>query len=74
VRAIHKEIQAKRNQIGDQFVENIMAIAEVLTAEQRKQVRMYMLRQSLGLGADEHECDGPPQGGPPPPPRMRHRQ
>lgn len=74
VRAIHKEIQAKRNQMGDQFVENIMAIAEVLTPEQRKQVRMYMLRQSLGLGADEHECDGPQQGGPPPSPRMRHRQ
>ena len=35
VRAIHKEIQAKRNQMGDQFVENIMAIAEVLTPEQR---------------------------------------
>jgi Spy/CpxP family protein refolding chaperone len=62
VRSLHKELQAKRNQMGDAFVERIIATAEVLTPEQRKQVRMYMLRAALGLNRheEEHECDDPP--------------
>lgn len=79
VRQIHKDLQEKRNKMGDQFVENIIAIAEVLTAEQRKQIRMHMLRASLGLLKHEH---GPHEHGPgdehwhegpPPPPPHRHR-
>ena len=73
VRAIHKEIQAKRNQMADHFVENVLAIAEVLTPEQRKQVRMHMLRSSLGLTHEEPECDGPRHEGPPGPGPHRHR-
>jgi Spy/CpxP family protein refolding chaperone len=67
IRAMHKDLQAKRNQMGDQFIERMIAAAEVLTPDQRQQVRMHMLRQMLGLG-HEHEEHGPPSPPPPFPP------
>jgi Spy/CpxP family protein refolding chaperone len=54
VRRIHKEMQAKRNQLADEFVERLLGAAEILTAEQRKQVRLHLLRESLGFSS---ECD-----------------
>ena len=68
VRKIHKEMQAKRNQMADEFVERMLSAAEILTPEQRKQLRMHMLRSSLGFGGDEHDEHPPEQG----PPRGRH--
>ena len=55
VRALHKTMQDKRNQMADAFVERVLAAAEILTPEQRKQVRMYMLRRALGF-EQEGEC------------------
>jgi hypothetical protein len=68
IRKLHKDMQAKRNQMGDQFFENILSVAEALDAGQRKQIHKHMQRAFLGLMGPEHGPDWRPGQGPPGPP------
>jgi Spy/CpxP family protein refolding chaperone len=56
VRELANQIKEKKSQCMDEMVENIIACSEILTPEQKKQLKVNKVRGSLGLG--DHEEDG----------------
>lgn len=80
IRSLHKSIQESRNRVGEQMIEDFIEIAEVLSPAQRKQVRMHMLRVSLGLmpfdrdAGHDQDDDTDHEHGPRKPPRPPNRR
>ncbi|MGH9549312.1 MAG: Spy/CpxP family protein refolding chaperone, partial [Terriglobales bacterium] len=57
IKELGKQMQEKRNQAGDEFLDRIIAFAEVLTPEQRKKLRLKAIKRFLHVddcGDDEH--------------------
>ena len=61
VRELANQIKEKKSQCMDQMVENIIACSEILTPEQKKELKINKIRCFLGLGGalsgDEDEGD-----------------
>lgn len=58
VKEIGKQIQAQKTQAGDEFLDRVIAFAEILTPEQRKTMRMRAIKSFLGVDAPPGEpCD-----------------
>jgi len=56
VRELASQIKEKKSQCMDEMLENIIACSEILTPEQKKQLKVNKVRCFLGLG--EHEDEG----------------
>jgi Spy/CpxP family protein refolding chaperone len=55
IKELAKQIQEKKAQAGDEFLDRIIIFAEVLTPEQRKKVRMKAIKRFLGIWGEEHQ-------------------
>ena len=57
VRELANQIKEKKSQCMDQMLENIIACSEILTPEQKKELKINKIRCFLGLGDSDHEGD-----------------
>jgi len=57
VRELANQIKEKKSQCMDQMVENIIACSEILTPEQKKELKINKIRCFLGLGEHDEEGD-----------------
>jgi Spy/CpxP family protein refolding chaperone len=57
VRELAHQIKEKKSACMEEMVETIIACAEVLTPEQKKQLKLNKVRCMLGLGEDEFAGD-----------------
>lgn len=55
IKDLGKQMQNAKNQAGDQFLDRVIAFAEVLTPEQRKKMRMKAIKRFLGVGDHDHD-------------------
>ena len=56
IKEIGKQLQSEKEQCGEQFLDRMISVAEVLTPAQRKQLRLKLIRKFLGIdGGFQHE-------------------
>jgi len=61
ISALTQQIKDQRSILTDLMVEKLTAHAEILTAEQRKSIRMKMMKRRLGIEDGEEEPDEEPE-------------
>ncbi len=57
VMELKEKIKAQKSSMTDLMVDNMLAFSEILSAEQRKKIRINKIRQFLGSGDHEHGHD-----------------
>lgn len=62
VRELANQIKEKKSLCMEEMLENVIAVSELLTAEQKHQLKLQKIRCMLGLGGhhdhDEHDDEG----------------
>lgn len=72
---LKSKIKEHKSQMTETMIDHMTEFAEILTAEQRKKIRLRKMKEFMGA-SDEQE-HGPPWGAPPwgpPPPPPPHRE